>query len=301
MSESLPDGKFARIKGTLKPVFVTFPESLGSAQLFKYITDEVLEHGIHPTPHSGIVYANTPDDSQEQLTELDHSEGRLGQTLVALNGNSESLVLTDMYGNETTVLQEELAQPIKQLRVWASRNDSAMNGAAVEIDGKLKFAKYIGSPEWYRYLEISFGLDVGDGDHLRIGYSMSRAQHAQDQPEKLSKNYSLLSHFETGYEGSGGDLVEISEEQELRFLTIVASVAGIALRNTQFETMLVDKGIPVLDPVGDLRGQAVERAKAQSEQRRANLLRQLFVAFFSAHGGYGARRLLEGNIDRSVQ
>lgn len=225
---------------------MTFPKPLDSARLFKHLSDEVLKHGVHPTPSVGAVFIPVNDAGRETAD--------LGKELAVLGKNRDPLTLTGMWGQKRTITPEELAQPIHSARVWVARNDNAMNAAAVEINGEPRFVKYIGSTEWYRYLEVSLSMPVGDDDLLSVKYSMQRVQHEQNEPATLSRDYYLNSHFETGYEGSDYDgsddhLIQMSEKEELRFLSIVAALAGVGLRNTPFEAILGRAEIPVLDPV----------------------------------------------------
>lgn len=109
--------------------------------------------------------------------------------------------------------------------------DRIQTGRPVDVDGRHAYAKFADKHRDYaRELSAKFRFEV-DRSTVIVKYVMQRYQYYQGDLTDLQVVVSHSSFQEMGYDGHHQKDVELTEEQEINILKVIAKIGGIALHD----------------------------------------------------------------------
>lgn len=202
-------------------------EPLYSATLYKYISDKIWEQKPRKDKWTvwGIDSVVPPEDAYAMMNDV---VGMIKKQLVLTN---KRINLGKKYdkGPDIVIPRRMLNTPVSAFVETLNWDDRNTGRVVFGDDEKHKYARFTdGHRDYSRELNASFRFDK-DGHRAVVTYAMQRAQHFQGKPTDLYVSLYHTAFQDQGYEGDVQHVTELTEQQEINVLRVMAKMGGIAL------------------------------------------------------------------------
>lgn len=219
-------GELLNKKGRI--VTIEDPVSLGSAVLFKEVSDKIWAKSPEKNKMAMFALSSVlaPHDALKITTDV---VNEINPDASILNGTKD----ISLHGprNDDVIIPLNKLQSPAYASVETFNWDDRHTGRHTIVDGERDYVSFTdGHRDYARELSASFSYDI-DSDQLSISYQMQRYQYNQGKPTTLHSTVWYGAFVETGYEGSTLYSTELTPDQEIKMLRVIAKLGDISLES----------------------------------------------------------------------